>query len=145
MAEMKTRQSRDSVAAFVAGITDDTRRAEVKAIIDVMKAATGEPPRMWGSSIVGFGKYAYKYPTGREGEWFVAGVSPRKANITLYVLPGLHEFQAELPKLGTFTTGKSCIYVKRLSDIDIPTLKKMVTRAKKLAPAARAVRTERKA
>lgn len=140
MADMKTRQTRDSVGAFVAGISDETRRAEVKAIIDVMKAATGEPPRMWGSSIVGFGKYAYKYPSGRAGEWFVAGVSPRKANLTLYVLPGLHEFQADLPKLGTFTTGKSCIYVKRLSDIHLPTLKKMVARARKLAPAASGAR-----
>jgi hypothetical protein len=108
-----------------------------------MKAATGEPPRMWGSSIVGFGRYAYTYPSGREGEWFVVGLSPRKASLTLYVLPGLHEFQAELPSLGTFTTGKSCIYVKRLSDIHLPTLRKMVTRANKLLPVVRPEKTRK--
>jgi hypothetical protein len=133
MAQNKTTQTRDSVPAFVASIADETRRAEVRKLIALMKEATGEPPRMWGTSIVGFGRYAYKYESGREGEWFAAGLSPRKANLTLYVLPGLHEYADDLPKLGTFTTGKSCIYVKKLDDLHLPTLKRMVTRAGKLA------------
>ena len=131
MAELKTKANAGSVTKFVAGIADEARRREVERVIAVMEQATGAAPRMWGRDIIGFGSYHYKYATGREGEWFIAGLSPRKANLTLYVLPGLADHQDLLPKLGKFTTGKSCIYVKRLDDIHLPTLKTMVGRAAK--------------
>ena len=131
MAELKTKAHAASVKAFVNAINDDQRRREVERVIALMAAATKAQPRMWGTSIVGFGSFHYKYGTGREGEWFVAGVSPRKANLTLYLLPGLHEHRDLLPKLGKFTTGKSCLYIKRLDDIHLPTLKTMVGRAAK--------------
>lgn len=129
-AELKTKLTTASVKAFLDGIKDETRRKDAKAVAALMKRATKSPPRMWGGSIVGFGTYHYKYASGREGDWFVAGFSPRKANLTLYILPGLHMHTANLKKLGTFTTGKSCIYVKRLSDIHLPTLEKMVKQAR---------------
>ena len=129
-AELKTKLTTASVKAFLDGIKDETRRKDAKAVAALMKRATKSPPRMWGSSIVGFGTYHYKYASGREGDWFVAGFSPRKTNLTLYILPDLHLHTANLKKLGTFTTGKSCIYVKRLSDIHLPTLEKMVRQAR---------------
>ena len=131
MTELKTKANARSVERFVAGITDETRRRDVERLIAVMKAATKAEPRMWGDSIIGFGSFHYSYASGREGDWFVAGLSPRKGSLTLYVLPGLQDHQDLLPKLGTFTTGKSCIYVKRLDDIHLPTLKTMVGRAAK--------------
>ena len=129
MAELKTRPNDVKVDTFVQGIADEKRRRDVRAVISLMKDATGAKPRMWGTSVVGFGSFKYKYGTGREGEWFIAGVSPRKANLTLYILPGLHEHAADLEKLGTFTTGKSCLYVKSVDDIHLPVLRRMVQRA----------------
>jgi hypothetical protein len=129
-AELKTKLTTASVKAFLDGIKDETRRKDAKAVAALMKRATKSPPRMWGSSIVGFGTYHYKYASGREGDWFVAGFSPRKANLTLYILPGLHLHTANLKKLGTFTTGKSCIYIKRLADIRLPVLEAMVKQAR---------------
>jgi hypothetical protein len=131
MAELKTKASGMSVAQFVAGIKDEQRRREVRTVIALMTDATNAEPRMWGSSIVGFGRFQYKYASGREGEWFVAGLSPRKANLTLYILPGLHDHLDLLPKLGKFTTGKSCLYIRSLDDIHLPTLKTMVGRARR--------------
>lgn len=128
-AELKTKLTTASVKAFLDGIKDETRRKEAKAVAAVMKRATKTAPRMWGSSIVGFGTFHYKYASGREGDWFVAGFSPRKANLTLYILPGLHLHAANLKKLGKFTTGKSCIYVRRLEDIHLPTLEAMTKQA----------------
>ena len=128
-AELKTKMTTASVKGFLDGIKDETRRKEAKAVAAVMKRATGATPRMWGASIVGFGDFRYKYASGREGDWFVAGFSPRKTNLTLYILPGLHLHAANLKKLGTFTTGKSCIYVRRLEDIHLPTLEVMAKQA----------------
>ncbi len=131
MAELKTKATDANVAAFLATIKDRKRQQDVRSVIAVMKEATSQPPRMWGASIVGFGSFTYKYESGRQGEWFIAGLSPRKANLTLYILPGLHEHEADLGKLGTFTTGKSCLYVKNVDDIRLPVLKRMVKRAAK--------------
>ena len=129
MAELKTKATSASVKAFVDGIKDDKRRRDLKALIALMKDATKSTPRMWGTSVVGFGSFRYKYGSGREGDWFIAGVSPRKATLTLYILPGLQDHQDLLPKLGPVTTGNSCVYVKNLDDIHLPTLKTMVARA----------------
>ena len=125
----KTTVTGEDVTAFIDGIKDDTRRQEVKKVVARMKRATKAPPKMWGSSIIGFGHYHYKYATGREGDWCVTGLSPRKENLTVYILPGLHLQTANLKQLGKVTTGKSCIYIKKLDDIHLPTLEKMAKQA----------------
>lgn len=125
----KTVETKASVSKFVASLKDETRRAEMRQVIALMKRATGDEPRMWGTSIVGFGSYKYKYPSGREGDWFTAGVSPRKTNLTFYILPGLHLHADNLKMLGKITTGKSCIYARRLDDVKLPILEKMVRQA----------------
>lgn len=129
MAELKTKPTKVSVASFVAKIVDEKKRADAKALIAMMKDATKSEPVMWGSSIVGFGSYSYAYASGRTGDWPIIGLSPRKQNLTVYIMPGFEEFGDLLGKLGPHTTGKSCLYIKRLSDIDVPTLKKLVVKS----------------
>ena len=149
MAEQKTKLTNDDPEKFVNDIKDEGRRSDAKAVMAMMRKVTGEPPRMWGSSIVGFGSYHYKYATGREGDWCITGFSPRKDSLTVYILPGLHMQQDNLWKLGKVTTGKSCIYIKRLDDVHLPTLEKMVKQAgkdiKKVATAMRKLRKEKRA
>ncbi len=125
----KTQQTQASVSKFLASIKDKDRREEVRAVIALMKGATKQPPKMWGSAIVGFGKFRYKGASGREGDWFITGVSPRKSNLTVYICPGLHRHAANLKALGKVTTGMSCIYVKRLSDVKLPILRRMASQA----------------
>jgi uncharacterized protein YdhG (YjbR/CyaY superfamily) len=96
-----------------------------------MQAVTKGPPQMWGSSIVGFGSYHYKYASGREGDWFIVGFSPRKQNLTLYIISGFDQYAALLKKLGKYKTAKSCLYINRLDDIDLPTLKELVKQSVK--------------
>lgn len=129
MAKLKTQPTRISVDAFVQKITDAKKRADTKALVAMMTEATKAEPVMWGASIVGFGSYRYAYASGRTGDWPVIGVSPRAQNLTLYIMPGFAEFSDLLEKLGPHSTGKSCLYVKRLSHIDIPTLKKIVPKS----------------
>jgi len=115
----------------------------------MMTRVTGEAPRMWGSSIVGFGSYHYTYATGREGDWCITGFSPRKTSMTVYIMPGLHLQKANLKKLGKVTTGMSCIYIRNLADVHMPTLEKMVKQAgkdiTKVAAAMRKLRKEKRA
>ena len=129
MAELKTKPTKISVASFVAKIADERKRADAKALIAMMKDATKSEPVMWGSSIVGFGSYSYAYASGQTGDWPIIGLSPRKQNLTVYIMPGFEEFGDLLGKLGPHTTGKSCLYIKRLSDIDVPTLKKLIVKS----------------
>lgn len=136
MAELKTVPTRLSVDAFLKTVADD-RRADCKTLVRLMKAATGDKPKMWGPSIVGFGEYNYKYDSGREGLWFKMGFSPRKNDLTLYIMPGIQRYKALLPKLGKHKTGVSCLYVKKLSDLDAGTLEQI------LASAARDLERER--
>ncbi len=96
-----------------------------------MKEATKSPPKMWGSSIVGFGSYHYKYASGREGEWPLTGLSPRKRNLTLYIMDGFEGYDELLPKPGKHTTGKACLYIKRLEDVHLPTLREIVRQSVK--------------
>lgn len=149
MAELKTKPTQVDPAAFVHSIKDEQRRADAKALLAMMTRVTGETPRMWGSAIVGFGSYHYVYATGREGDWCVTGFSPRKDAMTVYILPGLQMQQANLKKLGKVTTGKSCIYIKNLADVHMPTLEKMVKQAgkdiTKVAAAMRKLRKEKRA
>lgn len=125
-AQNKTQQTTASVKAFIDGIKDEAQRKDARAMLTLMKRATGSTPRMWGPSIVGFGSYHYKYASGREGDYCVTGFSPRKGTLTVYILPGLHLQADNLKKLGKHTTGKSCLYIKKLSDVHLPTLEAMV-------------------
>jgi hypothetical protein len=124
-AQLKTQATTDPVEAFIAK-QPEAIAADCRTIISFMKKATGEEPTMWGASIVGFGRYAYTYDTGREGEWFLAGFSPRKANTTIYISAGIEGHEALLTKLGKHTTGKSCLYIKKLSDIDPKVLEQLI-------------------
>lgn len=127
MAEPKTKATKNSVPAFVKKITDAQKRADTQAVIALMKEATKHDPVMWGASIIGFGSYRYEYASGRSGDWPIIGLSPRKQNLTLYIMPGFDDAAPLLKQLGPHTTGKSCLYIKRLSDIDMAVLKKIVT------------------
>ncbi len=126
MAQLKTQKNDESVVDFLNSVEDERKRQDSFAILDMMSEATGEEPIMWGSSIVGFGSYHYKYASGREGDWFKTGFSPRKQSLTLYIMDGFSQHDDLLRQLGKFTTGKSCLYVKKLDDIDLPTLIKLV-------------------
>lgn len=126
MAELKTKVNNASVANFLNAIEDEQVRQDSWAIVEIMESATKAKPKMWGSKIVGFGSYHYAYASGREGDWMLTGFSPRKQNITLYLMGGFEQHGELLAKLGKHTTAKSCLYIKRLSDIHVPTLKKLV-------------------
>ena len=129
MAEPKTQANDASVADFLAAVPDPTRRADCLAVAELMREVTGAEPRMWGPSIVGFGRYRYRYASGREGEWPLAAFSPRKQNLTLYVLTGFDGEDALLARLGKHTTGTSCLYLKRLADVDRAVLRELVERS----------------
>lgn len=126
MAENKTKPNKTSVSAFISSIDDSDRRRDVKKVAAVMRAATGSRAKMWGSNIVGYGQYHYKYESGREGDFMITGFSPRKQALTLYVIPGFKHFQPLMAKLGKYKTGKSCLYIRRLSDIDEKVLQRLI-------------------
>lgn len=129
MAELKTKKSDDSVDEFIASIEDERKRTDSKTLVEMMKRITGEEPKMWGSSIVGFGDFHYRYETGREGDTLKVGFSPRKQSLTLYVMDHITEDDPLLAKLGKHSTGKACLYIKRLEDVDEDVLEKLVKRA----------------
>lgn len=129
MAELKTKKTKASVAAFLDQISDEQRRKDCQRVLKIMKEATGEQPRMWGSSIVGFGAYKYRYASGHEGEWPIIGFSPRKNDLTLYIMAGFADYKELMAKLGKHKTGKSCLYIKKLDDVELPVLKKLITKS----------------
>jgi hypothetical protein len=126
VAELKTKKTEASVDAFLQNIADPKQRDDAIRVMKLMREITGEPPKMWGTSIVGFGNYHYKYDSGQEGDWFIAGFSPRKGNLTLYLMPGFDGYAKLLEGLGKYKTGKSCLYIKNLDDVDWPTLTELV-------------------
>ena len=126
MAEKKTAENKGDVGKFLATLDNEQRKAECALVLDLMQKITRQEPRMWGSSIVGFGSYHYKYASGKEGEWFLTGFSPRKQALTLYIISGFSPFGELMDQLGKYKTGKSCLYVKKLEDIDLKVLKKLV-------------------
>ena len=126
MSELKTKLTQASVDDFLNAIPDAQIRQDCWAIVEIMQEATQAPPQMWGASIVGFGSYHYKYASGREADWMLTGFAPRKQNITLYIMAGFEPYDQMLAQLGKHTCGKSCLYIKRLADIDLPTLKQLV-------------------
>jgi hypothetical protein len=127
MAENKTKATKASVADFVTAIPDDAKRADAKALIKMMQAATGEKAKLWGPSIVGFGSHHYVYESGREGDMPVVAFSPRKPAIVLYI--GATQEPALLAKLGKHTTGKGCLYIKRLADVDTAVLERLIAKS----------------
>ncbi len=129
MAELKTQKTDDSVVDFLNSVEHDKRRSDAFKVLELMKEVTGEEPKMWGSSIIGFGDYHYKYESGREGDWFVAGFSPRKQSLTLYLNYGFDEYDKLMSKLGKYKTGKACLYVNKLEDIDLSVLKELVKKS----------------
>jgi len=126
MAELKTKKNKKSVAAFLRSIADDGKRKDAETIMKMMNRITKEAPTMWGDSIVGFGSYHYVYDSGREGDWFVTGFSPRKRNLTLYIMSGFKRHDTLMKKLGKYKTGKSCLYINMLDDIDTNVLEELV-------------------
>ncbi len=129
MADNKTKPTAASVTSFKAAITDPAKRADAKALVKLMQDAAGEKPKMWGPSIIGFGSYHYKYDSGREGDAPLIGFSPRKAATVLYNVSGASDSKALLPKLGKHTTGKGCLYVKKLADVDQQVLAAMIVKS----------------
>lgn len=132
MAELKTKETKQSVNAFLKKLPAERRR-DAEAILSIMRSATGEQPVMWGTTIVGFGRLHYKYASGREGDWFKAGFSPRKDAFTLYLCGGFAPHANLLAKLGKHKTGVGCLYLKALEDVDPKVLKQLVTRTTKAA------------
>ena len=129
MAENKTKPTEVSVAAFIDALTDQIKRADAQALVKLMHRATGEKPTMWGPSIIGFGSCHYKYESGREGDMPIAGFSPRKAATVLYIGTEFTDAEALLAKLGKHTTGKGCLYIKKLADVDQNVLETLVVKS----------------
>lgn len=126
MAELKTKPSAASVATFIAGITDAGQRRDAQALVQLMRGVTRKQPKMWGSSIIGFGSYHYVYASGREGDWPVVGFSPRKGNTTVYIMTGFARYGELLRNLGKHKTSVSCLYIRSLEDVDMKVLKRIV-------------------
>jgi Domain of unknown function (DU1801) len=133
MAELKTKPTEESVEKYLKGIADPVKRQDSLTVLKLMTEITGQKPKMWGTSIVGFGSYHYEYASGQKGDWPIIGFSPRKQNLTLYVLNGSAGEDELLQKLGKHSTGKYCLYIKRLGDVDLPTLKKLIKQSFKRA------------
>lgn len=126
MAELKTQRNDQSVDKFLDSVENEKKRADSRAILELMARVTGERPQMWGDSIVGFGTYRYKYKSGRQAEWFLTGFSPRKQNMTLYIMSGFDAYDEMLGELGKYKTGKSCLYINKIEDVDPEVLEKLV-------------------
>lgn len=126
MSQRKTTQNEADVNAFLDAVDNPRRRSDARQLLDLMQAVTGEPPKMWGSSIVGFGSYRYRYASGREGDSLAVGFSPRKRNLVIYIMPGFSDYGDILGGLGKFRTGRSCLYVNKLDDVDLGLLEELV-------------------
>lgn len=132
LAVLKTKENNASVDDFLQAIGDEAKRKDAVEILSMMNKATGEKPKMWGTSIIGYGNYIYESPkTGRSGEWFMMGFSPRKQNITLYLMPGIGYYKELVEQLGKYKTGGSCLYINRLSDVNAKVLKQLLSAAYK--------------
>ncbi len=126
MATLKTQKNTASVDEFLNTVEDPEKQADCRKLAELMQNATGDLPTMWGNAIVGFGSYHYRYESGREGDWFLVGFSPRKQELSVYIMPGFSRYDDLMKRLGKHKTGKSCLYIKRLADIDIDVLEKLI-------------------
>lgn len=124
--DIKTKETYKSVGSFIKSIENDQRRRDTQTVVQLMEEVTGAKPAMWGTSIIGFGKYTYTYADGHEGQSFLTGVSPRKDNLTLYLMSGLSKVEGHLDKLGPHKTGKACLYIKKLEQVDAEVLKSII-------------------
>jgi hypothetical protein len=129
MAELKTQPNDQNVEDFLNSVADGTKRQDSFTILELLKQITGSEPVMWGDSIIGFGSYHYKYAIGREADWFLTGFSPRKRSLTLYIMSGFEGYDKLLGKLGKYSTGKSCLYIKVLEDVDQDVLRELVSKS----------------
>lgn len=129
MAKQKTTPTQVRVNDFIAAIEDERRRKDCRTLLKLMREVTGEKPVMWGPSMIGFGQYHYRYASGHEGDCFLAGFSPRKQALSVYIMAGFDGFPELMSKLGKYRTGKSCLYIKSLDDVDLPTLKALIVRS----------------
>jgi hypothetical protein len=129
MADLKTIPTKVSVDKFLRGITDEKKRADCYQILELMKKITKAEPKMWGTSIVGFGRFHYVYESGHAGDWFLAGFSPRKQNLTIYLMGGFEGCTDLLNQLGKYSTGKGCLYINKLADVDLKILRKLIGRS----------------
>jgi len=128
-ANNKTVENEGSVSDFLSQIQDDKRREDANAMNELMIQITGQQPKMWGGSIVGFGRYHYKYESGREGDFMKIGFSPRKQNLTLYIMPGFDRYDDLMIRLGKYKLGKSCLYIKRIEDIKLEVLQELISKS----------------
>ena len=126
MAKLKTKLNDEDPRAFLEALEDENKRKDALALLEMMQEISGCAPKMWGSAIIGFGSYHYQYESGREGDWFIAGFSPRKQNLALYIMSGFDRYNELLQKLGKHKTGKSCLYIKHLSEVNPEVLYKLV-------------------
>lgn len=122
----KTQPNNLSVSDFISQVEPEQKRKDCLAIAEMMRQATQAEPKMWGDSMIGFGEYHYKYASGREGDWFLTGFAPRKQNISLYIMAGFKRYEELMPKLGKYKTGKSCLYINKLADVDEKVLKELI-------------------
>ncbi len=127
MSENKTRPTQDDVIAYIENVENKRRREDAQTLVELMTDLTGYQPTMWGTSIIGFGSYHYVYESGREGDSMLVGFAPRKANLVLYITSGFEQYDHLLEKLGKYKTGKSCLYVNKLADVDVDILKQLIT------------------
>lgn len=126
MAELKTKKTNASVTAFLNKVKNKQRKEDCFTVLEMMKEITGDEPKMWGPSIVGFGTYHFVYESGREGDWMITGFSPRAQSLTLYIMSGFYKYDELMGKLGKHKTGKSCLYISKLEDVDQSILKKLI-------------------
>src|SRR5690606_2407376 len=126
MTELKTTPNDSDVELFLETISDEQKRNDSRVLCKLLEEITGTPAKMWGSSVIGFDTYHYKYKSGREGDWMVVGFSPRKSQITIYIMDGFESYKGLLAKLGKHTTAKSCLYIKRLDDVDQSVLEELI-------------------
>jgi len=129
MAKLKTIPNDQSVDDFLQSVDNEKKRQDCYTVLEMMKEITGAEPQMWGPSIIGFGSYHYKYESGREGDWFLTGFSPRKQSLTLYIMPGFGRFEDLMNELGKYKTGKACLYIKKLEDVDQQILRELVEKS----------------
>lgn len=122
----KTQPTSTSIAEFIESLDDERRQTECNQLVDLMREESGQEPVLWGPAIIGFGQYHYRYESGREGDFMRVGFSPRKQNLSIYIIPGFKPYQAVLERLGKHKVGKSCLYIKRLEDVDISALRELV-------------------
>ena len=126
MAVLKTQETKGSVEKFLNSVDNEKRRDDALAILKMMKSVTRQQPKMWGKDMIGFGNYHYKYASGREGDWFLTGFSPRQSNLSIHIMPGVEKYPALMKKLGKHKTGKSCLYINKLEDVDLKVLKELI-------------------